>query len=123
MPDRRRWDFYVGDMIEACERIVSYTAGMDQEAFFLGGLRYDATLRNLSVLGEAATHVPDAVRANHPEIPWREIVGTRNRTIHAYLTINNNVIWEIIRDDIPSLETNLRALLDRVKDDDPQDPV
>ena len=123
MPDRRRWDFYVGDMIEACERIVSYTAGMDQEAFFLGGLGYDATLRNLSVLGEAATHVPDAVRANHPEIPWREIVGTRNRIIHAYLTINSNVIWEIIRDDIPLLETNLRALLDRVKDDDPQDPV
>ena len=99
-------------MLEFCERVTSYTAGMDQAAFIRDRLTYDATLRNLAVLGEAATHIPDGVQTTHPEIPWRQIIGTRNRLIHAYLTISNDVVWSIIRDDIPPLVAQLHELLE-----------
>ena len=63
----------------------------------------NATLRNLELIGEAATHVPEEVRKAHPEIPWRLIIATRNRLVHAYLGIDDDTIWSIIQDDIPTL--------------------
>jgi uncharacterized protein with HEPN domain len=71
---------------------------------------YDATLRNLELIGEAATHIPDEVRAAHPEIAWRLIIATRNRLIHAYLGIDDDTLWSIIQDDIPVLITGLQEL-------------
>jgi len=67
-------------------------------------------LRNLELIGEAATHIPDSVRKSHPDIPWRRVIATRNRLIHAYLGIDNDIIWSIIRDDIPSLLTELKQI-------------
>lgn len=66
-------------------------------------LLYDATLRNLELIGEAATHIPTEIRKANPDIPWRLIIATRNRLVHAYLGIDNDTIWSIIQDDVPSL--------------------
>lgn len=67
----------------------------------------DAAIRNLELIGEAATHIPEDVRQEHPEIPWRQIISTRNRLIHGYLGIDNETLWSIIQDDLPDL---LKAL-------------
>lgn len=100
---RRDWRLYTDDMRTFAQKVLSYTQGLDQRQFVESGMRYDATLRNLELIGEAATHVPDEVRKAHPEIPWRMIVATRNRLIHAYLGIDDDTIWSIIQDDIPGL--------------------
>ncbi len=68
---QREWRFYLDDMIDFTGKVLTYTAGFDQSAFVVSGLTYDATLRNLELIGEVATHIPDEVRAAHPEIPWR----------------------------------------------------
>lgn len=107
---QREWRFYLDDMIGFAEKVLAYTQGLNQEAFLRDGLTYDATLRNLELIGEAATRVPDAVRAGHPEIPWRMIIATRNRLIHAYLGIDNDTVWSIIQDDIPELLISLDVL-------------
>jgi hypothetical protein len=62
----REWRFYIDDMIGFAEKVTAYTAGMDQSSFVASGLVYDATLRNLELIGEAATRIPEAVRASHP---------------------------------------------------------
>jgi uncharacterized protein with HEPN domain len=108
-PDRE-WRFYLDDMIGFAERVQSYTDGIDQAGFVASPLIYDATLRNLELIGEAATHIPDDVRSAHPEIPWRMIVATRNRLIHGYLGIDDDTLWSIIRDDVPVLLEVLGAL-------------
>lgn len=107
---QREWLFYVNDMIDFAEKVLAYTDGLDQAGFVASGLTYDATLRNLELIGEAATHIPDEVRAAHPDIPWRMIVATRNRLIHGYLGIDDDTLWSIIRDDVPELLPPLRAL-------------
>jgi uncharacterized protein with HEPN domain len=109
-PAQREWRFYIDDMIDFSEKVLSYTAGLDQARFVASGLNYDATLRNLELIGEAATHVPESVRSAHPQIPWRLIVATRNRLIHGYLGIDNDTLWSIIRGDVPALLERLRAL-------------
>jgi uncharacterized protein with HEPN domain len=102
-PPAREWRFYVDDMIGCAERVMRYTAGMDQAAFVANPLVYDATLRNLELIGEAASHVPQTVRAAHPQVPWRMIVATRNRLIHGYLGVDNDTLWSIVSTDVPRL--------------------
>ncbi len=60
-------------------------------------------MRNLELIGEAATNLPESVRAAHPEVPWRLVIASRNRLIHAYLGIDDDTVWSIIQDDIPDL--------------------
>ena len=107
----REWRFYVQDMVEFGEKVLSFTDGMDQEAFASDALTYDATLRNIQLIGEAATHVPAKVRESHSDIPWRAIVGARNRLAHSYLHISDSVIWSIVQDAVPDLLPKLRRLL------------
>ena len=108
----REWLLYVHDMIKFGERVLSYTEGMDQDSFVADSLTYDATLRNLTLIGEAATHVPDDVRDAHPEIPWRAIIGARNRIMHGYLGIDNHTVWTMIEDAMPTLLPALRRIAD-----------
>jgi len=96
----REWRFYLDDMIEFAEKVIAYTDGLDQARFVAGGLNYDATVRNLELIGEAATHIPETVRTENPQIPWRQVIATRNRLIHGYLGIDNDTLWSIVRDDI-----------------------
>lgn len=99
----REWRFYISDMIEFAHKVLSYVDDLSQDDFINSGLTYDATIRNIELIGEAATHVPEDVRERFSDIPWRMMVATRNRLIHAYLGIDNDTVWSIIRDDIPAL--------------------
>lgn len=106
----REWRFYISDMIDFAEKVLTYTHEMEQSRFEQSGLNYDATLRNLELIGEAATHIPEHVRQFASHIDWRRIVATRNRLIHGYLGIDNDTLWSIIQTDVPPLLRNLRAL-------------
>lgn len=103
MSETREWRFYLDDMIEFSEKVICYTEGFDQHRFVASGLNYDATIRNLELIGEAANHIPDEVQENNLQIPWRMIIATRNRLIHGYLGIDNDTVWSIIETDIPEL--------------------
>ncbi len=106
----RDWRLYVDDMVEFSEKVLAYTEGFDQQRFSTSGLNYDATIRNLELIGEAATHIPQHVQEFAPHIPWRLIIATRNRLIHGYLGIDNDTLWSVIQDDVPPLLANLLAL-------------
>ena len=111
---QREWRFYLDDLIDFAGKELAYTEGLDQAGFVASALTYDATLRNLELIGEAATHIPEEVRDAHPEIPWRMVIATRNRLIHGDLGIDDDVLRSIIRDDIPELLPLLQALKNKV---------
>jgi uncharacterized protein with HEPN domain len=106
----REWRLYVADMRACCQRVLEYTAGLSREEFLSRRLAYDATLRNLELLGEAARNVPEEARAFAPGIPWRRIVGVRNVLIHGYLGIDDDIIWDIVRNEIEKLLAALEKL-------------
>jgi len=108
----REWRFYLTDMIGFANNALSYTTGLSKAEFVADTRTYDATLRNLELIGEAARNIPDEVRSAHPGIPWRLIIATRNRLIHAYLGIDDDTIWSIIQDDVPELLSSLEAARD-----------
>ena len=115
--ESRSWQLYIQDMIEFSGKVLSYTEGLDKKRFIAGTLVYDATLRNLELIGEAGTHVPGEVREAHPEIQWRRIIATRNRLAHSYLGMDDDVIWDIIQTDVPNLLPALRNVLNTINEE------
>ena len=115
--EARHWQLYIQDMCEFSEKVLTYTKSLDQDAFVAEGLIYDATLRNIELIGEAATYIPTEVREAHPEIQWRQIIGTRNQVAHVYLGLDDDVIWDIICTDIPRLLPALRHLLETASEE------
>jgi uncharacterized protein with HEPN domain len=97
-------------MLEFSRRVVLYTDGFDQEKFIVSGLNFDATLRNLELIGEAANLIPETIRATMPHVPWRKIIATRNRIAHGYLGLDSDTLWSITREDVPGLIETLELL-------------
>ena len=108
----REWRFYIEDMINFCERVQSFTQGITREEFVIEPMRYDATVRNIELIGEAATHVPANIRQAAENIPWRMVIAARNQLIHGYAGIDDDVLWSMIQTDVPAL---LIALLEMRK--------
>ena len=98
-------------MLEACEKVMRYE-GVDFHAFVRNELVYDAVLRNLEVLGEAAKKVPDSVRARHPSVEWRAIAGLRDVLAHAYFALDEATLWDIVAQKVPALAEVLRQILE-----------
>jgi len=105
---------YVEDMLEFCARARRYASGFELAALLQDPMRYDAILRNVELIGEAATRLGPAERALAPAVPWREIVGMRNRVAHGYLGISPTTVWDILTVELPALEPLLRDLLARL---------
>jgi len=105
---------YVEDMLGFCNTALAYTRGFDQPGLLADRMRYDATLRNLELIGEACTHVPADIRVLAPTVPWRQVVGTRNRLAHAYLGIDADTVWDIVANELPALRDGLTALLTKL---------
>lgn len=106
----REWRFYLDDMLLFCSRIQLFTDGITQDDFAADIMRFDATVRNIELIGEAATHIPEGVRQTAPQLPWRMMVATRNQLIHGYLGIDNDTLWSIVTTDVPTLTAALTAL-------------
>lgn len=93
----RDWRLFRQDIVDACEKVQRYTRGLDFSDFVANELVFDAVLRNLEVIGEAAKKVPEDVRRRHPEVEWRSIAGLWDILTHAYFAIDNPTLWDIVR--------------------------
>lgn len=75
-----------------------------------------ALTRLVEIIGEASRRVPEAVRGEHPEIPWRQIAGTRNRLIHGYDEVDLDILWNIVTDQLPELVGQVEVVLKSLDD-------
>jgi uncharacterized protein with HEPN domain len=91
MVEREYRDFII-DMIEAADMVASFIQGMTKEQFLADKKTQFAVVRALEIIGEAAKKVPDSIRSRYPDLPWREISGMRDKLIHDYFGVNNEVV-------------------------------
>ena len=103
MPD----DAYLLDMLNAARRAKQFVASLSQDEFAASDLHQSAVVKQLEIVGEAARRVSDEFQAAHPEIPWRLIVGMRNRLIHDYTRIDVETVWETVQRDLDPLISHL----------------
>ncbi len=107
----RNWQLRISDILQAIAKIQAYTSAMDFPRFAADEKTVDAVVRNITVIGEAARAVPDAVVTAHPEIPWQDMRGMRNVVVHAYFGLNLQILWDTIQNDLRPLVSPLQALL------------
>ncbi|MES0344769.1 MAG: DUF86 domain-containing protein [Anaerolineales bacterium] len=107
MVEREYRDFII-DMIEAADMVASFIQGMNKEQFLADKKTQFAVVRALEIIGEAAKKVPDSIRSRYPDLPWREISGMRDKLIHDYFGVNNEVVWKTAIEDVPEIAANLK---------------
>ena len=99
-------------MLDAAEMAISLATGLDCAKFLDDRVLVDAAIKNVTVIGEAATHVPEDVTERWPEIPWRDIRDMRNFIVHEYFGVNPDVLWGTVREDLPAVVPVLRRMLE-----------
>lgn len=102
-----RWR--IGHMIEAAEQALAFTQGRCRADLDGDAMLRMALTRAVEIVGEAAAQVSEAGRGELPAVPWPQIVGMRNRLIHAYFDINRNILWDTVLLALPALLQQLRA--------------
>ncbi|GAB4427728.1 MAG: DUF86 domain-containing protein [Anaerolineales bacterium] len=107
----RDWRDRVRDILDAIAEIQKFTDGMDFETF----KRDDKTIRavemNFIIIGEAAGQVPQNVEEKYPAIPWHLMRAMRNRIVHVYFEVDEKLMWDTIKNDLPPLIPELKKLL------------
>lgn len=108
----RNWEFRLEDIVESLSLIFEYVADMDFQSWSKDRKTIDAVVRNLEIVGEAATHIPEEIQERYPEIPWNSMKGMRNVLIHEYFGVDTDVLWQTIQDDLPALLTEIQMVLE-----------
>jgi uncharacterized protein with HEPN domain len=95
-------------MIEAAEHALAFVAGRERADLDRDAMLLLALTRAVEVVGEAAGKVSEAARRELPKVPWPQIVGMRNRLIHAYFDINRDILWDTVQLALPPLIAQLK---------------
>ncbi|MFZ5858378.1 MAG: DUF86 domain-containing protein [Chloroflexota bacterium] len=103
---------YLEDIQECCQKVLKFTTGMTFKEFVHDDLHYDAVLRNLEIIGEAVKHISDEHRQKYPQVKWRKIAGFRDIVAHSYFGIDDETVWDIVKNEIPALLDHVREMLD-----------
>ncbi len=99
-------------MLDSVEAILSFAKGKRRGSLDKDRLFLSAVLRELEIIGEAAGRISVKTKRRFPQIPWKELIGMRNRLIHAYFDVDHDIIWKTIREYLPSFQKQLRQTVE-----------
>jgi len=105
---------YLRHILEAIENIERSCSGVLKGNFKKNRDLQDATIRRLEVIGEAVKNLSEKIKKKYPEVEWKKIVGTRDILIHVYFSVDMDIIWNIVREDIPNLKKGIEKILKEV---------
>ena len=107
----RDFKVYLDAILQAISKVREYSAGYSSVELAGDTKTFDAVIRNLEVIGEAVKGVPEPIRLQHPEVDWKKFAGLRDILIHQYFGVNDQIIWDIIQNKLPTLEEQVRTIL------------
>lgn len=106
-----RTDIILRKMLAYTTKVVDYCSQYTYDLFIADSVMVEACVFNLSQLGELCRLVDNGYTLSHPQIPWREMYGLRNRIVHDYDGVNLQLVWQIIKEDLPDLQKELQLLI------------
>lgn len=110
--NKRKPDVYLQDIYESISHIQRFLEGVSEDEFYKNVEKQDAVLRRLEIIGEAVKHLPDEIREDHPDVPWRQIAGMRDIIIHEYFGITLAMVWVVATEDILDLKTKVEEIIE-----------
>jgi uncharacterized protein with HEPN domain len=111
----RNVSLYIRDILQNMQEAAEFILGMSYEQFVNDKRTFNAVLRSIEVIGEAAKNVTDEVRSRYPDIPWKEMGGMRDKVIHFYFGVDKEVVWFVVKDRLPSLRPLIEKVLIEVE--------
>jgi len=112
---KRQVEDYLQDILDAVAAIEQFTAGIEFSTFSRNLEKVFAVSRALEIIGEGVKRVPDSVRNQYPDIPWRDIAGMRDKLIHDYFNTDLEIIWQAAQEDVPQLKAMISKVLENLK--------
>ncbi len=107
----REHKLYLFDIVAAMESIERFIEGMTFEEFQKDDKTSSAVLRKFEIIGEASRSIPEEVKRKHPDVPWKEMSGMRDRLIHAYFGVDYNLVWVTIKNRVPLARQVIQKIL------------
>ena len=108
----RDFRLYLDDVLESIARIEKCVLEHDAaQAQLYDSIILDAIMFNLEIIGEAANNIPEEIRTAHPEVDWRGIINLRNKLIHHYHGIIEDIVWDVARNKLPVLKKQIERIL------------
>jgi uncharacterized protein with HEPN domain len=109
----RDHSFYLKDIFHAIESIETFTAGMNCDLFVADDKTLSAVIRKLEIIGEAVKQLPEEFLLLHPDIPWKQIAGMRDKLIHFYFGVDPHLVWQTVQKRLPELKAAVVAGLQK----------
>ncbi|MBS3136511.1 DUF86 domain-containing protein [Candidatus Woesearchaeota archaeon] len=108
---KREFNLYLKDIIVCIGKIREYTNSLDFKKFKENSMVMDAVIRNLEVIGEATSQLPQEVKDRYPDMQWQEIKNLRNIVVPKYHSIDFEILWDIIENKLGPLEIKIKRIL------------
>ena len=102
---------FLGDCKEAILRIGAYTDSLTYNDFSNDTKTQDAVVRNLEILGEAVKNISKELKQKYPQVHWKDLAGLRDKLIHHYFGVNLDIVWNVLRQELPSVLLELENIL------------
>jgi uncharacterized protein with HEPN domain len=112
---KRHIQDYLQDILDAVAAIEQFTTGIELESFSQNLEKVFAVSRAIEIIGEAVKQIPDSVRSQYPDIPWRDMAGMRDKLIHDYFNTDVEIIWKAVQEDVPQLKMMISQVLADLK--------
>lgn len=108
---KREIKLYLDDLLESIHLIEEYVGGLDEIAFEGDQQIQDSVIRRLEIIGEAVKHLPEEIKSEYPQIPWKEIGGLRDVLTHEYFGVSIPRVWKVIIEDLPKLKEQIEKII------------
>ena len=102
-------------ILDAIEMIGSHLEGIEIGSFQIDRKTQDAVVRQLEIIGEAASNLTRELRAANPHVEWKSATAARNRLIHGYFDVDPDVVWDIVENDLPILKIQVEEIVKSLK--------
>jgi uncharacterized protein with HEPN domain len=109
---------YLQDILDAVNAAIEFVEGMTFAEFEGDKKTIFAATRAIQIIGEAAKKIPDSIKAQYPEIPWKGMTGMRDKVTHEYFGVNLDVLWDTIQQDLPKVKDLMPEVLVNLAEDE-----
>ena len=109
---KRNNELYLQDILDSINKILKYTSDFSFDDFKNNTITVDAVIRNLEIIGEAASHIDSKLRKDSSDIPWAHMVAMRNKMTHEYFGVDVEILWQTIQHDLPTLKKLIQKIND-----------
>ncbi len=108
---KREYLFFLKDILDAIEKIEEFVGNMGFDEFTKDDKTVSAVIRKLEIIGEATKYLPAELRRKYPDLPWSSMAKLRDRLIHGYFVVDYEIIWNVIKKELPLLKPKLEKIL------------